>query len=305
MLRRAACKIVLLIQPEVDSPPSNNFTPRYVFGTNYATYLVAAPQDSSACKGFPGSGTLPYTGTLNPGDVIIWNANACSNAHGSTSCSCAGGGCANTTGFPVVYETPIVTAYQTFLKALTTDYSTGGPDASIGQYFAYVRVGMASGSENFTYCSEVTGSLALAGWPASTALPAGYAITPTGATNAGGYTFIALNAGTTSTSGTVITWNQTAGDRTTTDNTITWENVGTRGTTGVATWPGQTGLALLPNGYKDNGYLAKWSPTGTQGYIGNMVQFLGNITSPAPTSFLALLIVCIGGVRRLGSSSIS
>jgi hypothetical protein len=284
-----ACKIMLIIQPESDATGLtawNPYTPPYVFLSTYATSVGAdSPQDVAACSSMPGKGTtgspLPYTGTMGSTDYVVWNTNSCKVVAGShLTCTCTGSSCGitNFTAFPVVYEKPIVTAYQNFLKALSANYSTGGPDYSIGKYISYVRAGMALGGENLPLCAD-TNSLTLPNWQAGAAVSAGYVITPT-TNNAGGYTFVAIHGGTAGSSAPA--WNQTPGNRTTNDGTAVWENDGTRASGGTAIWPGangQFGTSPQPQGYTDNGYLRAWPSTGATGYIAEMVKFLGSLSS--------------------------
>lgn len=287
----AACKIMLIIEPESDATgltAYNPYTPPYVFTSGYATTVGAdSPQDVAACSQMPGSaagGSLPYTGTMGSADYVIWNTNSCKVVAGiDLTCTCTGSSCGitNFTAFPVVYEKPILTAYQNLLKALSANYSVGGPDYStIGKYISYVRAGMALGGENLPLCAD-TASVALPDWKPRTAVSAGYVITPT-ANNGAGYTFVAINGGTSGPSEPA--WNLTTpGDRAINDGSVTWENVGTRDTSGgTAIWPGvngQFGTSAQPQGYTDNGYLRAWPSTGAAGYIAEMVKYLGNLGS--------------------------
>jgi len=291
-----ACKIMLIIQPETDGLGKGNvgYTPAYMYSPLYASDIGAdTPQDMAACKEFPGTGSLPYSGTLNPGDAVIWNANECAvaardNVKGS-NVQCTGNNLSNTTGFPVVYEKPIITAYQAFLSAFSSAFnSSTGTYKSIGQYISYVRAGLSVGGENYPVCEEVNsksdGPIVKPAWVPNTSIPAGILATPTAAQgNNGGFTFLSLNAGTTGTS--LPNWNQTQGTRTTNDNGVMWENEGllAPGTDAVSTWPGpngQFGTTGQPNAFQDNGFLSHWANgVGGQGYISEMVQFLGGLHS--------------------------
>lgn len=79
----------------------------------------------------------------------------------------------NFSGFPVVYEGPILTAYQQLISAIQVHYSPQGLGygPTIAPYIAYIRVGMAAGGENNPGCvagdnSTVTeGTLSNTFWP--------------------------------------------------------------------------------------------------------------------------------------------
>lgn len=287
-----ACKIMLIVQPETDGLGAGNaYTPAYVYNNQYATDVGAdQPQDLSACGEFPGTGSLPYSGTMVSGDVVIWNYNSCQVAAlktGSTV-SCNGsnlGTSLNTTGFPVVYEKPIMTAYQAFLSSLSSTFnSSTGTYANVGQYIVYVRAGLSVGGENYPVCNEVNGPLSDPSWQSNFSVAAGVLVTPTTAQgNAGGYTYLSLKAGTTGTSHP--TWNQTPGSRNTSDGGVTWANEGvvTPGTNAAATWPGpngEFGTTGQPNAFQDNGFLGHWyAGINTQGYVSQMVEFLAGLNS--------------------------
>lgn len=293
----STCQIMLIVQPESDSTGSNAWnhnTPAYVFLPLYATDIGAdSPQDVIACHDFPGNGManqgnppLPYTGTMEGGDYVVWNANNCSVLAGDLTCVSSGTGITNFTAFPVVYEKPIQTAYQHFLSALSADFSTGGAGASIGQYISYVRAGMALGGENDPICavqaSSTGGLLALPPWQGNAKVPAGYVITPTVAQgNGGGYSFVSTKGGTTGPN--APTWNPNPGE-TTSDGGVTWRNEDTRASGGTAMWPGvngEFGTNGQPGGYTDNGYLSGWSANNTLGYMATMINYLGTLNPEA------------------------
>ncbi len=101
----------------------NQMTPAYVFTTSYASTLAAAPQDVAYCTGYPGNGTFSNT---------IANA-ATANF--------------DSTGYPVVYEAPFMTAYQNFIKAVIQHYNG---NSTIG----YMRFGLSVGDEAQPYCTD-------------------------------------------------------------------------------------------------------------------------------------------------------
>jgi hypothetical protein len=100
----------------------NTFTPSYVFTSSWAGSLGAAPQDVTYCDIYPGNGTL----------VDTW-ANV--NTAGFDS-----------TGYPVVYEKPYMTAYQAFIAKVIAHYNG---NATIG----YMRFGLSVGDETDAYCT--------------------------------------------------------------------------------------------------------------------------------------------------------
>jgi hypothetical protein len=148
-------KIVLIINPESDSGGVNAVTPQYVFSSNYASSISANLQDVVVCKSWPGGGVMPpVSGSFGPSDFGIWNKNNCSTI-GAPTCSCTGPSCGftNFSGFPVVYEKPILTAYQNFLQALFLHYSSQGSGQQIAPYILYARIGLSHGGENYPECA--------------------------------------------------------------------------------------------------------------------------------------------------------
>jgi len=290
------CKIVIIIEPEVDSGNINDATPDYVFSTHYAGTLPGSPnpQDLVVCSGFKGdiSGmTLPVvlgSGGWNADDFAIWNVNSCAILGGSDlSCSLTLGPYSDFSGYPIVYEKPILTAYQALLSAVAGHYSAvgRGDGPEISPYLAYVRAGMASGGENNPMCNT-SGAITSAPWSTPLSVTAGYVIQPSGSGNAGNYRYVADSGGATGS--TAPTWCQIAGCYTSADGTITrWHNVGYRSTGSALNiiWPGPQGQftpSTEQRGYSDNGYLTTWpSPDGT-GYVAAMMQFLATLNASFP-----------------------
>jgi len=294
------CKIALIIHAESDSNP-NTETPPYVFTTTYANTLTAPggghpdPQDVIVCPGWQGGAGSPVTlvgsHSWQSGDYGIWsskgiNNGTCAVFSSGGDLSCAAPPFSDFSGYPIVYEQPIMTAYQNFLTMLAAHYSSTGTGHAIGAYIAYVRVGMASGGENVPNCTTY-GGINVPDWPASSSnqLPGGYVIQPSSG-NASHYMFVADSAGATGSA--APTWCQVAGCYTGQDGTITrWHNVGRRppqsSTTANKSWPGPTGQASAPLGYSDNGYLTTWnSKNDNSGYVAAMMQFLSGLSAPFP-----------------------
>jgi len=162
---KAGLNINLLIAPITDSNNGPNVeTPKYVFDPKYAAYLTDTlghgtinPQDQVVCSHFPGDG-FP----INPatGQSAVWNNKNCQTyGKGVSPCPSPGqDGYSDTTGFPVVYEVPFMTAYQTFMAQVIQHYSSqsksGTQGAYIGAHMNYLRFGMASGAENDPLCIE-------------------------------------------------------------------------------------------------------------------------------------------------------
>jgi hypothetical protein len=304
----AGKKIVLIAEPENDSGGVNSFTPNYVFTSqswaNYAggcTPPTNCPmQDVSACSNWVGDSGIPLTSCSNStcpfdgSNGILWNYNACYVTPSAGSGLTCTGSTTDFSGFPVVYEKPIMVGYQQFLTFLAERYNptsaiTNGQ--TIAPFIAYVRAGLAAGGENNPPCTNVGNPVDSADWPTiATSLPAGYLIQPSNSiTNPGGYQYLTDSAGTT---GRVTPiWCQTPGCYTQADGTITrWHNVGTKPVTGQsqsnALWTGPQGMAE-PRNYADNGYLTTWNfHSGTigdgTGYVASMVGFLGGLHASFP-----------------------
>jgi hypothetical protein len=100
----------------------NQMTPAYVFTTSYASSLAVGPQDVAYCTNYPGNGTFSNT-----------TANASTTNFDST-------------GYPVVYETPFTTAYEAFVKNVIKHYNN---NSTIG----YMRFGLSVGDEADAYCT--------------------------------------------------------------------------------------------------------------------------------------------------------
>ena len=225
--------------------------------------------------------TPPWQGN----DFAIWNAStgSCHLLGGGTDLSCVVTTPTEFSGFPVVYEKPIMSAYQTFLTNLALHYSASGSGygPEIAQFLAYVRPGMASGGENNPQCN-VEGNIGSVQWPSSS-VPAGYVIQPVTSSNPGNYRYVADGAGTTGASAPF--WCQVGGCYTSSDGTVPrWHNVGSRPIgSGTAIWPGPRGQGETTP-YSDNGYLTTWpsvSNDGT-GYVAAMMQFLVSLHTSFP-----------------------
>lgn len=157
-------KIVLIIRPESDSGGVNHVTPAYVFHSAYAATKGWNPQDLTVCPEWEGTNlsSSPVYGfpPSNPSskDYGIWNQDRCTILPGSPDlhCSCGGPGCnfSDISGFPVVYEKPIMNSYQNFLMALFKHYSSQGSPAvqQIAPYILYSRIGLSHGGENYPIC---------------------------------------------------------------------------------------------------------------------------------------------------------
>jgi len=294
-------KVVIIVYPENDSGGSNTYTPQYVFSSTWAASTEVCPsggscplQDVAVCRAWQGNG-VSVTGTFTTNNGAVWNAGACvtyPQPHSGLTCSGAPYG--EFSGFPVVYEKPILVAYQDFLTALAQHYNpaTGTTNGKkIAPYIAYVRAGMAAGGENNPICAT-TGITATtsSGWPSGKAVPAGYVVLPS-VNNAGGYQFVADSAGTTGGALAQPAWCQSPGCYTGPDNTVSrWRNSGVPGGTssGNVIWPGPQGLGgLEPQLFIDNGYLGTWAlnnPTSGDGagYIATMTSFLSSLNSSFP-----------------------
>jgi hypothetical protein len=295
----AGKKIILIVEPETDTGGVNALTPAYVFtsawanmagniaGESCAVTSTCPPQDMAVCQAWKGDSGAPYSGSFTSANAIVWNTGgSCYPVGTGLACS---GPYSDTSGFPIVYETPITIAYQEFLQALALHYSTANTvapnGATIAPYIAYVRAGMAAGGENNPMCT-MTGAIPVPDWAGSQTLPAAYMIQPT-AGNPGSYQYLTDTSGTTGPAASEPTWCQTAGCYTSPDGTISrWHNVGPAAATGNAVWPGPEGQTEAKD-YIDNGYLSTWSlnsPTSSDGtgYIASMVSFLSGLNASFP-----------------------
>jgi hypothetical protein len=177
------CKVVLILWLTTEEGNTNLFnnvpnTPAYVFTNAYASSpaVSSAPQDVVVCYGWQGTnagggagwgGAAPITdscwasgaqdyGLWNAlsGAVILQNSNPeCMQTHSLTS---------NYSGYPVMYEKPILTAAKAFLHALSVHYSSACPNnystscgygPTIASSIAYMRIGPSSGGQNYPFCA--------------------------------------------------------------------------------------------------------------------------------------------------------
>lgn len=192
------CVIVMGIAPQQDSGTGVTKTPTYVMSHTYASSLGAADQDVSFASAWPGAvsgtwpGTVPCTNINTGNDACIANATNGCTAYGSATCGAVVGppnASQNLSGFPVVYEVPIMMAYQKLLTALFLHYSAGGSGngPTIAPYLqaGYVRIGLAAGAENnpgnVGSGAVTNGILAHTFWPG----PKGLALEPAGFSQCG------------------------------------------------------------------------------------------------------------------------
>jgi len=158
----AGLEVNLIVVGVNEGGTSNDATPPYVFTPSYASSLGASPQDMVTCSLWPGGPSSPVHGSKTVSGV--WNHDSCY----STSGACSGS--TDTTGFPVVYEKPYMTAYQGFIANVLQHYSARGTGAGPGlsSHIGYVRFGMTAGGENQLFCSTVwPGAKGLAAQPLS------------------------------------------------------------------------------------------------------------------------------------------
>jgi len=107
----------------------NEMTPAYVFTTSYASSLGVGPQDVTYCTNYAGADGY---GTASPQTVQYTNASMLTF---------------DSTGYPVVYEVPFMTAYQAFIKNVIKHYNG---NSTIG----YMRFGLSVGDEADAYCTS-------------------------------------------------------------------------------------------------------------------------------------------------------
>ncbi len=167
----------------------NNGTPSYVFKPSYAASLGAPPQDFSVCGLWPGGANAPVKGS--PTLSAVWNSDSCTASVGTCAAS------TDHSGFPVVYEKPYMTAYQSFVANVIKHYSPAGDGdgPTLAAHVGYARFGMTAGGETQLFCQDM--------WPGPSGLaadPGGFTkdifmndyITPMVATLAGAHPAIGL-----------------------------------------------------------------------------------------------------------------
>ncbi len=164
----------------IEMVPESNTTdttqvPGYIYSYPYGAWCPqCGPQDMVTCpdswKGDAGAptcaGGIPGS-THQCGDpgygspqAGVWNVSACHlTGHSGASC---GSGSADQSGFPVVYEAPIMAAYEKYVDTVLKHYSSTGSGSAIGQYIGYIRIGLANGGENLPICTT-SGSTGV--WP--------------------------------------------------------------------------------------------------------------------------------------------
>jgi hypothetical protein len=124
------------------SPDANLNTPLYVFYSEWSSTLNAPLQQMANCGNYPGDNTAPPLGSL-------WNTGPL--------------GSPDTSGVPIPYEVPWMTAYQEFItqfiqhfSSSCTQYSSDCGNANtITPSLGYVRFGMTIGGEANALCNSL------------------------------------------------------------------------------------------------------------------------------------------------------
>ncbi len=297
----APCKFFIIVQPEDDSGGSNSYTPPYVFTTQYANHVGApAPQDVMACTTWPGNekANEPIQAAggnwnnITGNDVAVWNVSTGTILSGSDFVLTNNFPTNNLSGFPVVYEAPIFTAYENLIKNMIIHYSSkgSGDGPKIYQNLAYVRIGVATGGEDAPGCATAAvvrgtnGEVPYGDWQAGVAYPAGSLVDPAN-NNSGNYVFVAL--GSESISGAPADWGgaQQYTDVVADGNGVRWRNTGRQvpsASSGNAMWPGPEGEALEKQGFTPNGYLSSWGDSDGAGYIAKLTGFIHSQNPSVP-----------------------
>jgi hypothetical protein len=155
---RAGLDVNVIAGPASDISP-NTVTPAYVFSTQYAATLPGhpPPQDLAVCPLYAGDADAPVHGASHDG---VWNVDSCYTAETGTTCS----GSDDISGIPIIYEVPVMTAYQGFIKNLFKHFSASGTGLGpqLAPHIGYIRTGTLAGGESFVDCYET--------WPAPTGL---------------------------------------------------------------------------------------------------------------------------------------
>jgi hypothetical protein len=100
----------------------------------------------------------------------VWNYNQChltgNNSNNGLSCG-SSGPYQDVSGYPVLYEQPLMTAYEKYVDTVLKHYSpSGSAYSTIGKYIGYIRIGLASGGENLPICTTTGGGSNTEGvWP--------------------------------------------------------------------------------------------------------------------------------------------
>jgi hypothetical protein len=179
-------KINLIIEmvPESGNSSDSTLVPPYVYlpssytNSNWCVIngQTCAAQDQVTCgtatSGWPGdasaptcSGALPFPqgqpSQCSSPQAGVWNYNQChltgNNSNNGLSCGSTGP-YQDVSGYPVLYEQPLMTAYEKYIDTVLKHYSPqGSAYNTIGQYIGYIRIGLASGGENLPICTT-TGS---------------------------------------------------------------------------------------------------------------------------------------------------
>lgn len=182
-------KLNLIVEMIPEGSTSSNGVPAYVFqpGT-YASWcptcLTTQPQDVATCSEWSGADSAPTcstNGTVPPAQPCptseikagVWNANTCrltGSGSGVNNCPNQAEVGQDFSGYPVLYETPIMTAFQVFVDTLLKHYSPAGDASSsgpaIGSHIGYIRIGLSSGGENFPVCAQTLVNNSTTGvWP--------------------------------------------------------------------------------------------------------------------------------------------
>jgi len=153
----------------------NTTTPGYVFSAAWATTLGSAPQDQAVDADFPGDASNPACGAVGTGGGLcptpangVWNVTACS-AVPTGSCPNTSGSLADTSGYPVLYETPFMVAAETFLAQVVKHYSSHGSGSgpTLAPHIGYIRVGFGIADENIIY-TAMQGATSI--WPSPAGL---------------------------------------------------------------------------------------------------------------------------------------
>lgn len=157
----------------IEMVPESNTTdttqvPGYVYSYPYGAWCAqCGPQDMVTCPdSWKGDAGAPTCAGGTPGSTHqcgdqgygtpqagVWNVSAC-HLTGQSGASC-GGGSTDQSGFPVVYEAPIMKAYEAYVNTVLKHYSQSGTGTgpAIGQYIGYIRIGLADGGENLPICT--------------------------------------------------------------------------------------------------------------------------------------------------------
>lgn len=175
-------KLNLIVEILPEGSQAATYIPAYVYNSlNYSAWCgqcsSSAPQDLVTCGDWAADASAPTCGTVGSGsqqcqtaEIGIWNSTQCQYYNQTTktwsnSCPNTSGTNSDISGYPVLYEVPLMTAWANFAKNIIKHYSSSGSGSgrTIAPYIGYIRFGLAEGGENGPMCTVINKSSGI--WP--------------------------------------------------------------------------------------------------------------------------------------------